>query len=96
MVAHPEDHVGIGVEHDRRGSVTQEFLDFKANHRPFTSPHQNRDTAHENKRSDASPQRVEQRCYHKDGDDYGELWRLLLAGERASGARINTTRKEWL
>ena len=85
--------MGIGVERDRRGSVTQEFLDFNANHRPLTSPHQNRDTAHDNKRLDASPQRVEQRCYHKCGDDYGELGRLFLAGERASGVRINMIRR---
>jgi hypothetical protein len=93
MVAHPGDHVGIGVERDRHGSVAQEFLDFKANRRRFTSPQQNRDTAHDYKRLDAPPQRVEQRCYHKCEDDYGELGLLLLAGERASGARINMTRR---
>ncbi len=27
VVAHTGDHVGIGIERDRNGSVTQEFLD---------------------------------------------------------------------
>ena len=31
---------------------------------------------------DVSPQGVEQCCYHKRGDDYGELGLLMLACER--------------
>ena len=73
--------------------MTQAFVDFIAKLRPIPSPQQNRDTARDNKRLDALPQRVEQRCYHKYGDDFGELGRLLLAGERASGARINMIRR---
>ena len=29
MVAHPGDHVGIGVERDRHGGVAQEFMDIR-------------------------------------------------------------------
>jgi hypothetical protein len=64
MVAPPGNRVGIGVERDRQGSVTLAFVDFKANRRAIPSPQQNRDTARDNKRLDALPQRVEQRCYH--------------------------------
>ena len=93
MVAPPGNRVGIGIERDRQGSVTLAFVDFKANRRPIPSPHQNRDTARDNKRLDALPQRVKQLCYHKYGHDYCELGRLLFAGEQANGARINMIRR---
>ena len=93
MVVPPGDRMGIGVERDRQSSVTLAFVDFKANRRPIPSPQQNWDTARDNKRLDALPERVEQRCYHKYGDDYGELGWLLFAGEWANGVRTNMIRR---